>query len=37
VPNNQGEAIFLLVSDLLAKTTGQIGNVDGGQPEAFLR
>jgi NAD(P)-dependent dehydrogenase (short-subunit alcohol dehydrogenase family) len=36
-PTDQAEAIFLLVSDRLAKTTGQILNVDGGLPEAFLR
>lgn len=36
-PADQAEAIFLLVSDRLAKTTGQILNVDGGLPEAFLR
>jgi NAD(P)-dependent dehydrogenase (short-subunit alcohol dehydrogenase family) len=36
-PDDQAEAIFLLVSDRLAKTTGQIINVDGGLPEAFLR
>jgi rhamnulose-1-phosphate aldolase/alcohol dehydrogenase len=36
-PGDQAEAIFLLVSDRLAKTTGQIINVDGGLPEAFLR
>ena len=36
-PGDQAEAIFLLVSDRLAKTTGQIVNVDGGLPEAFLR
>lgn len=36
-PADQAEAIFLLLSDRLAKTTGQIINVDGGLPEAFLR
>ena len=36
-PGDQAEAIFLLVSERLAKTTGQILNVDGGLPEAFLR
>jgi rhamnulose-1-phosphate aldolase/alcohol dehydrogenase len=36
-PDDQAEAIFLLVSERLAKTTGQIINVDGGLPEAFLR
>ncbi len=34
---DQAEAVFLLVSDRLGKTTGQIVNVDGGLPEAFLR
>lgn len=36
-PEDQAEVIFLLVSARLAKTTGQIINVDGGLPEAFLR
>jgi rhamnulose-1-phosphate aldolase/alcohol dehydrogenase len=36
-PADQAEAAFLLVSDRLSKTTGQILNVDGGLPEAFLR
>ncbi|MEJ2240091.1 MAG: bifunctional rhamnulose-1-phosphate aldolase/short-chain dehydrogenase [Gemmatimonadales bacterium] len=36
-PGDQAEAIFLLVSERLGKTTGQIVNVDGGLPEAFLR
>ncbi|KPJ83170.1 MAG: hypothetical protein AMS18_17745, partial [Gemmatimonas sp. SG8_17] len=36
-PSDQAEAVFLLVSDRLGKTTGQIINVDGGLPEAFLR
>jgi NAD(P)-dependent dehydrogenase (short-subunit alcohol dehydrogenase family) len=36
-PEDQAEAIFLLVSGRLARTTGQIINVDGGLPEAFLR
>ena len=36
-PGDQAEAIFLLLSKRLAKTTGQIINVDGGLPEAFLR
>jgi rhamnulose-1-phosphate aldolase/alcohol dehydrogenase len=36
-PNDQAEAIFLLLSNRLLKTTGQIINVDGGLHEAFLR
>ncbi|UCG88698.1 MAG: bifunctional rhamnulose-1-phosphate aldolase/short-chain dehydrogenase [Gemmatimonadota bacterium] len=36
-PGDQAEAIFLLVSQRLGKTTGQIINVDGGLPEAFMR
>src|ERR1700751_1122720 len=36
-PADQAEAYFLLLSDRLAKTTGQIIAVDGGLPEAFLR
>lgn len=35
-PADQAEAIFLLLTDRLAKTTGQIITVDGGLPEAFL-
>jgi rhamnulose-1-phosphate aldolase/alcohol dehydrogenase len=34
---DQAEAMFLLVGDRLAKTTGQIITVDGGLAEAFLR
>ena len=34
---DQAEAFFLLVSQRLAKTTGQIITVDGGLNEAFLR
>jgi rhamnulose-1-phosphate aldolase/alcohol dehydrogenase len=37
LPADQAEAYFLLVSDRLSKTTGQIITVDGGLPEAFLR
>jgi rhamnulose-1-phosphate aldolase/alcohol dehydrogenase len=37
LPKDQAEAYFLLLSDRLAKTTGQIIAVDGGLPEAFLR
>jgi len=36
-PQDQAEAVFLFVSQRLGKTTGQIINVDGGLPEAFLR
>ena len=36
-PADQAEAYFLLVSDRLNKTTGQILAVDGGLHEAFLR
>jgi rhamnulose-1-phosphate aldolase/alcohol dehydrogenase len=36
-PADQAEAYFLLVSDRLSKTTGQIIAVDGGLHEAFLR
>lgn len=36
-PQDQAEAIFLLVSSRLGKTTGQVLSVDGGLPEAFLR
>ena len=34
---DQAEAIFLLLSDRLSKTTGQIIAVDGGLHEAFFR
>ncbi len=34
---DQAEAAYLLASNKLAKTTGQILNVDGGLHEAFLR
>ena len=34
---DQAEAIFLLLSNRLSKTTGQIISVDGGLQEAFLR
>jgi enoyl-[acyl-carrier-protein] reductase (NADH) len=37
MPADQAEACFLLLSDRLSKTTGQIINVDGGLHEAFLR
>lgn len=36
-PADQAEAIFLLVSSRLGKTTGQMISVDGGLKEAFLR
>jgi rhamnulose-1-phosphate aldolase/alcohol dehydrogenase len=36
-PTDQAEAYFLLVSQRLSKTTGQIITVDGGLHEAFLR
>jgi rhamnulose-1-phosphate aldolase/alcohol dehydrogenase len=36
-PSDQAEAFFLLVSNRLTKTTGQIIPVDGGLSEAFLR
>ncbi len=36
-PDDQAEAIFLLVSSKLSKTTGQVLAVDGGLKEAFLR
>ena len=36
-PDDQAEAIFLMLSNRLVKTTGQIINVDGGLHEAFLR
>jgi enoyl-[acyl-carrier-protein] reductase (NADH) len=36
-PADQAEAYFLLVSQRLSKTTGQVIAVDGGLHEAFLR
>ena len=36
-PADQAEAYFLLVSNRLSKTTGQVITVDGGLFEAFLR
>jgi rhamnulose-1-phosphate aldolase/alcohol dehydrogenase len=36
-PADQAEAIFLLLSDRLSKTTGQVIHVDGGLADAFLR
>lgn len=37
VPADQAEAFFLLLTNRLSKTTGQIIPVDGGLVEAFLR
>ena len=36
-PEDQAEGYFLLVSERLSKTTGQVLAVDGGLHEAFLR
>ena len=36
-PADQAETYFLLLSDRLSRTTGQVIAVDGGLPEAFLR
>jgi enoyl-[acyl-carrier-protein] reductase (NADH) len=36
-PADQAEAIFLLLSNRLRQTTGQVITVDGGLHEAFLR
>jgi rhamnulose-1-phosphate aldolase/alcohol dehydrogenase len=36
-PADQAEAIFLLLGNRLARTTGQILAVDGGLPDGFLR
>jgi rhamnulose-1-phosphate aldolase/alcohol dehydrogenase len=36
-PEDQAEAIFLLLSRRLAKTTGHVLPVDGGLPDGFLR
>jgi NAD(P)-dependent dehydrogenase (short-subunit alcohol dehydrogenase family) len=36
-PADQAEAVFLLVSRRLGKTTGQVLHVDGGLDAAFLR
>jgi rhamnulose-1-phosphate aldolase/alcohol dehydrogenase len=36
-PSDQAEAYYLLLSDRLSKTTGQVIAVDGGLQEAFLR
>lgn len=37
MPSDQAEAYFILVSERLNKTTGQVITVDGGLHEAFLR
>ncbi len=36
-PEDQAEAIFLLITQRLAKTTGHIIPVDGGLPDGFMR
>jgi hypothetical protein len=36
-PEDQAEAIFLLVSQRLSKTTGHIIPVDGGLQDGFMR
>jgi NAD(P)-dependent dehydrogenase (short-subunit alcohol dehydrogenase family) len=36
-PEDQAEAVWFLLSNRSQRTTGQIFNVDGGLPEAFLR
>ena len=36
-PEDQAEAVFILVSNRLPRTTGQVINVDGGLTDAFLR
>ncbi|HEY0256885.1 MAG TPA: SDR family oxidoreductase, partial [Candidatus Methylacidiphilales bacterium] len=36
-PADQAEAIFLLLTNRLSKTTGQVITVDGGLIDAFLR
>jgi NAD(P)-dependent dehydrogenase (short-subunit alcohol dehydrogenase family) len=36
-PEDQAEAIYFLVSERSAKVTGQVLQVDGGLPEAFVR
>ncbi|RYG68816.1 SDR family oxidoreductase, partial [bacterium] len=36
-PKDQAEAFYILLTEKLSKTTGQIITVDGGLHEAFLR
>jgi len=36
-PGDQAEAFYLLLTNRLSKTTGQVITVDGGLIEAFLR
>jgi NAD(P)-dependent dehydrogenase (short-subunit alcohol dehydrogenase family) len=36
-PEDQAEAIFLLISERLSKTTGHVIPVDGGLQDGFLR
>jgi hypothetical protein len=36
-PADQAEAFYLLLTNRLSKTTGQVITVDGGLIEAFLR
>ena len=36
-PADQAEAFYLLLTNRLSKTTGQVMTVDGGLIEAFLR
>ena len=35
--DHQAEALFLMASERLSRTTGQLLNVDGGLHEAFVR
>jgi enoyl-[acyl-carrier-protein] reductase (NADH) len=36
-PEDQAEAAYFLLSDRSSRITGQVLNVDGGLPEAFVR
>ena len=36
-PEDQAEAAYFLLSDRTGRITGQVLNVDGGLPEAFVR